>query len=62
MGKQKTKKAWAKRFKKKKSGVIIRRKAGKTHLQTSKRRKRKRRLRQPAKVSKADSKRIKGFI
>lgn len=62
MAKQKTKKGWAKRVKKHKSGVITRRKAGKTHLLTSKSRKRKRRLRQPTTLSKVDRKRVKGLI
>ncbi|HEC79124.1 MAG TPA: 50S ribosomal protein L35 [candidate division WOR-3 bacterium] len=62
MAKQKTKRGWAKRVKKRKSGVITRRKAGKGHLLTSKSKKRKRRLRQAAKVSKADKKRLKGLV
>lgn len=62
MAKQKTKRGWAKRVKKKKSGIITRRKAGKGHLLTSKSKKRKRRLRQVAKVSRVDRKRVKNLI
>jgi large subunit ribosomal protein L35 len=62
MAKQKTKRGWVKRVKKKKSGVIIRRKAGKSHLLSSKSKKRKRKLRQPAKLSKSDMKKVKGLI
>lgn len=62
MAKQKTKRGWAKRVKKRKSGVITRRRAGKSHLLTSKSKTRKRRLRQPATLSKADRKRVKGLI
>lgn len=62
MAKQKTKKGWAKRVKKRKSGKITRRRAGKGHLLTSKSKKRKRRLRQPTTVSKVDRKRTKGLI
>lgn len=61
MAKQKTKRGWAKRVKVRKSGVITRRKAGKGHLLTSKSRRRKRRLRQPATLSKADRKRVRGL-
>jgi large subunit ribosomal protein L35 len=62
MAKQKTKRGWAKRVKVRKSGVITRRKAGKSHLLSSKSKRRKRRLGQPATVSKADRKRVKGLI
>ena len=62
MSKQKTKRGWAKRVKVRKSGEISRYRAGKQHLQTSKGKKRKRRLRQPTKVAKADKKRVKGLI
>jgi len=62
MAKQKTKRGWAKRVKKRKSGVITRRRAGKSHLLTSKSKTRKRRLRQPASLSKADRKRVRGLI
>jgi large subunit ribosomal protein L35 len=59
MAKQKTKRGAAKRLKVKKSGVITRSRAGKGHLLSSKSRKRKRRLRKPAKVAKSDLKRTK---
>ncbi|MCK4452854.1 50S ribosomal protein L35 [candidate division WOR-3 bacterium] len=62
MAKQKTKRGWAKRVKKRKSGKISRRRAGKGHLLTSKSKKRKRRLRQATELSKADTKRLKGLI
>lgn len=62
MTKQKTKRGWAKRVKVRKSGEISRRRAGKGHLLTSKSKKRKRRLRQPTKVSQVDKKRVKGLI
>ncbi|KPK62239.1 50S ribosomal protein L35 [candidate division WOR_3 bacterium SM23_42] len=62
MAKQKTKRGAAKRLKLKKSGVIMRRKAGKSHLLSSKSRKRKRRLRKPTRVSKSDRKRTKSLI
>ena len=62
MAKQKTKKGWAKRVKKRKSGEISRRRAGKGHLLTSKSKKRKRRLRKSTTLAKADKKRVKGLI
>ena len=62
MAKQKTKRALAKRVKKKKSGVIMRSRAGKGHLLTGKTKKRKRRLRQKTTLSKSDVKKIKGLI
>ena len=62
MAKQKTKKGWAKRVKKQKSGEISRRRAGKGHLLTSKSKKRKRRLRKSTTLAKADKKRVKGLI
>lgn len=62
MAKQKTKKGWAKRVKKRKSGTITRWRAGKGHLLTSKSKKRKRRLRQPTTVAKVDRKRTKGLV
>ncbi|KPJ72700.1 50S ribosomal protein L35 [candidate division TA06 bacterium DG_78] len=62
MAKQKTKRGWAKRVKKRKSGTITRWKAGKRHFLQSKSKKRKRRLRQPTTVSKADKKRVKRLI
>jgi large subunit ribosomal protein L35 len=62
MAKQKTKRGAAKRLKVKKSGIIMRSRAGKSHLLSSKSRKRKRRLRKPAKVAKSDLKRTKQLI
>lgn len=62
MAKQKTKKGWAKRVKKRKSGEISRRRAGKGHLLTSKSKKRKRRLRKSTTLAKVDKKRVKGLI
>ncbi len=62
MAKQKTKRGAAKRLKIKKSGKIMRSRAGRRHMLSSKSRKRKRRLRKPAKVSKPDLKRTKLLI
>lgn len=62
MAKQKTKRGARKRFKTKKSGVIVRRRAGKRHNLSSKSSNRKRRLRKPARLSKSDLKRIKSLI
>lgn len=62
MSKQKTKRGAKKRLRIKKSGVIVRSRAGKSHQLSSKSRKRKRRLRKPAKVSKSDLKRTKLLI
>lgn len=62
MGKQKTKRGWKKRVKKKKSGIITRMRAGKSHFLSSKSKKRKRRLRQSTHVSKADKKRVKSLL
>jgi large subunit ribosomal protein L35 len=61
MSKLKVKRGWSKRVKIKKSGRIMRRKAGKRHLLTSKTRKRKRRLSRLVTLSKADVNRIKDF-
>ncbi len=62
MAKQKTKRGWAKRVKKRKSGEISRRRAGKGHLLTSKSKRRKRRLRKSTTLAKVDRKRVKGLI
>jgi len=62
MAKQKTKRGLAKRVKKRKSGEISRRRAGKGHNLTSKSKKRKRRLRQSTTLAKGDKKRLKGII
>jgi len=61
MSKVRTKSGWAKRVKVRKGGTISRRRAGKRHLLISKSKKRKRRLKRPALVSKADMRRIRGY-
>jgi len=58
MPKMKTNRAAAKRFKRTAKGKLRRMKANKSHILTKKRSKRKRSLRQPTLVSKADEKRI----
>jgi len=58
MPKMKSHRGAAKRFKKTGTGKVVRRKSGKSHILTKKSRKRKRRLRQAALVSSADSKRL----
>ncbi|HWQ70193.1 MAG TPA: 50S ribosomal protein L35 [Patescibacteria group bacterium] len=62
MPKIKTLKGAAKRFKMTGTGKIRRNKASKSHLLTGKSRKRKRNLRQPGLVSKADTARIERLI
>ena len=62
MPKQKTNRSAAKRFKKTGSGKIKRRKAYTSHILTKKSPKRKRNLRKPTLVSKADEKRIKRLL
>lgn len=62
MGKMKTKKSAAKRFKLTGSGKVKRSKAGKSHILTKKKRKRKRNLRRSAIVDKADEKGIKKLL
>lgn len=62
MAKQKTKRGAKKRLKPKKSGLIVRSRAGRRHNLSSKSRKRKRRLRKPAKVSKPDLKRTEVLV
>ncbi len=59
LGKNKTRKAVVKRFKKTGSGKLIRRKQGKRHLLQCKNRKRKRRLGKAALASDADLPRLK---
>ncbi|MBU3934079.1 MAG: 50S ribosomal protein L35 [Candidatus Omnitrophica bacterium] len=59
MPKIKTRKAFAKRFKITKKGKIKRQRAGRGHLLAKKSRKRKRRLKKSALVSRADKKAIK---
>ncbi len=58
MPKMKTNRAAAKRFKRTAKGKLRRMKANKSHILTKKSSKRKRSLRQPTLVSKADEKRI----
>lgn len=58
MPKMKTNKGASKSFKKTASGRFKRKKAYKSHILTSKSRKRKRNLRKPTLVSKADEKRV----
>jgi large subunit ribosomal protein L35 len=62
MPKMKTNKGAAKTFKKTATGKFKRRKAYKSHILTSKSRKRKRNLRKPTLVSKADEKRVKILV
>ncbi|HQA59524.1 MAG: 50S ribosomal protein L35 [Tepidanaerobacteraceae bacterium] len=62
MPKVKTHRGAAKRFKVSKTGKIKRAKAFKSHILTKKTAKRKRHLRKPAVLSKADQKRIKQVI
>lgn len=62
MPKVKTHRGAAKRFKVSKTGKIKRAKAFKSHILTKKTIKRKRHLRKPAVLSKADQKRIKQVI
>lgn len=61
MSKVRTKSGWSKRVKVHKSGTISRSRAGKRHNLTSKTKKRKRRLRRTAVVSKSDMRRIRGY-
>ncbi len=58
MPKMKTNRAAAKRLKRTAKGKLRRMKANKSHILTKKRSKRKRSLRQPTLVSKADEKRM----
>ena len=62
MPKMKTRRSAAKRFSKTGSGVLRRRRAFPSHILTKKSRKRKRRLRKPTSVSKADTKRVKRML
>ncbi len=62
MSKQKSKRGWVKRVKKRKSGIITRRRAGKSHLLTGKSKSRKRRLRQSVTLSKSDTRRVRGRV
>ena len=62
MPKMKTHRGAAKRFKKTGTGKIVRSKSNKQHILTKKSPKRKRRLRQSALVSRADTKRLKQML
>lgn len=62
MGKQKTHKGMAKRFKKTASGRLKRGHAKRSHLFANKTQKQKRKLRKSALVSKSDQKRIESAI
>lgn len=62
MPKMKTRRSAAKRFRKTGSGGLRRRRAYASHILTKKSRKRKRRLRKPTSVSKADTKRVKRML
>ncbi|MEE8594418.1 MAG: 50S ribosomal protein L35 [Gemmatimonadota bacterium] len=62
MPKMKTRRSAAKRFRKTGSGVLRRRRAFSSHILTKKSPKRKRRLRKPTNVSKADTKRVKRML
>lgn len=62
MPKMKSNRGAAKTFKKTASGSFKRKKAYKSHILTSKSRKRKRNLRKPTLVSKADEKRVKIMV
>ncbi len=62
MPKQKTKRAAMKRFRLTGKGRVRRRRAFKRHILTKKHPKRKRNLRSPARVSKADERRIKRVL
>ncbi|RKX28750.1 MAG: 50S ribosomal protein L35 [Candidatus Zixiibacteriota bacterium] len=62
MPKMKTQRSAAKRFKRTASGKLKRRKAYKTHILTKMSPKRKRQLRRPTLLSKADTKRIERML
>ena len=62
MPKMKTNRSSAKRFRKSSSGKLRRRRAYHSHILTKKKSKRKRRLRKPTLVSKADTKRVKRLL
>ncbi len=62
MGKSKTKKSAAKRFKITGSGKVRRHKAYKSHLLGGKTRKRKRNLRKPGMVHKTEQKKVKRML
>lgn len=62
MPKLKTKKGAAKRFKTTGTGKVVRSKAFRSHILTSKSAKRKRRLRKPALISSANQKAVKRLL
>ena len=62
MPKMKTHRGAAKRFKTTAGGKVVRAKSLKQHILTSKTRKRKRRLRQPALISAADTRRVQRLL
>lgn len=62
MPKMKTSRGAAKRFKVSKGGKIVRRKGFKSHILSSKSRKRKRRLRQATVVSRVEARNIRRLI
>lgn len=62
MSKQKTNRSAAKRFRRTGRGKFRRNKAYRSHILTKKSAKRKRRLRKPTLVSKADLKRVKRLL
>ncbi len=62
MPKQKTNRSAAKRFKKTGTGRFKRNKAFRSHILTKKSAKRKRQLRKPTLVAKADEKRVKRLL
>ena len=62
MPKMKTNRGAAKRLRKTGSGKILRRKAYKSHILTKKSQKRKRHLRKPTLVAKADEKRVRRLL
>ena len=62
MPKMKTNRSAAKRFRRSGSGRFRRRRAYHSHILTKKSRKRKRRLRLPTLVSRADTKRVKRLL
>jgi large subunit ribosomal protein L35 len=62
MPKMKSHSGAQKRFKKTSKGKVKRRKAGKSHILTKKSPKRKRNLRTPTTVDKADEKRVKRML
>ncbi len=62
MPKMKTNRSAAKRFWRSGSGRLRRRRAFHSHILTKKNRKRKRRLRSPTPVSKADTRRVKRML